>query len=89
VSFGIGGWLAFKIAAKWEVWKNIHKFPDKFTDDPSNILDELRARNEIGSITLSRFLIGTLGNILVGFFSFFLANFFVVLVAGLVFLVFQ
>jgi len=69
----IGGWLAFKIAAKWEAWGHIHKFPEKFTSDP-DILEELQARNEIGSITLSRFLIGTLGNILVGYFGFYLAE---------------
>jgi hypothetical protein len=84
----IGGWLAFKIAAKWEAWKNIPQFPDKFTDPP-NTLDELRARNEIGSITLSRFLIGTLGNILVGYFSFFLAKGLVVSAAALILWAFQ
>jgi hypothetical protein len=69
----IGGWLAFKIAAKWEAWGNIHKFPDKFTECPDR-LEELRARNEVGSITLTRFLLGTLGNILVSTFGYFCAK---------------
>lgn len=61
----LGGWLVFKTAAKWAVWEHIHKFPDKFLES-LNVLDEIRIRNEVGSITFTRFLLGTLSNILAG-----------------------
>ena len=82
----IGGWLAFKIAAKWEARGNIHKFPDRFTDshNASDILAEVRARNELASMTLSRFLIGTLGNILAAFFGHFLAKLSVIIAKALI-----
>ena len=58
------GWLAFKVAAKWEAWKNIVQMPDSLEDHSS--LDWYTARRAIGSWLLSRFLIGTLGNIIAG-----------------------
>ena len=61
----IAGWLAFKVASKWEVWGSIVSIPDKLggVDD----LDYLIARHRWGSQRLMSFLIGTIANILVAF----------------------
>lgn len=59
----IGGWLAFKVAAKWEVWKNIVQVPDSLGKSP---IEYLKARSALGSYILTRFLVGTLANVLVG-----------------------
>jgi hypothetical protein len=61
----LGGWLAFKLAAKWEVWKHIIQVPQSV--DGISPLVWFQARNAFGSWVLSRFLIGTLANVLVGF----------------------
>jgi hypothetical protein len=63
----IGGWFAFKVAAKWETWRDIIKFPDILNNyDP---LVWYRARKRYGSWVLTRFLTGTLLNILIGAFG--------------------
>jgi hypothetical protein len=62
----IGGWFAFKLAAKWETWKNIVQIP---TDMKAKGIDPLawyQARKAFGSWLLSRFLTGTLANVLTG-----------------------
>jgi len=60
----IAGWFAFKVAAKWEVWKNIIQFPS--TLDNIQPLIWYKTRKAIGSWILTRFLIGTLVNVLIG-----------------------
>jgi hypothetical protein len=62
----IGFWLVFKVASKWEVWHSITKVPQEIYDVKGNKIDELeylRARNELASLTLQKWLIGTLANI--------------------------
>jgi len=67
----IAGWLAFKVAAKWEAWKNIVRFPDKIeSEEKISELDFLRARTELGTWIMSKFLIGTMLNLFVGLISF-------------------
>ncbi|MCI0451602.1 MAG: hypothetical protein L0Z51_04310 [Candidatus Latescibacteria bacterium] len=61
----LAGWLAFKVASKWEVWSNVLKVPDSLPDVPP--LEYLKARRIWGSLMLMRFLIGTLSNVLLGF----------------------
>ena len=63
-ALAIGGWLAFKVASKWEAWSNVVKVPDLF--DGSSQLDSLRARRDWASTLYGRFLIGTLLNVLTG-----------------------
>jgi len=60
----IGGWLAFKVASKWEVWNNIVKVPDNI--EKVNQIDFLRARRQWGSGLYQGFLIGTCANIIAG-----------------------
>jgi len=63
---GIGAWLVFKVAAKWESWTNIVKVPDKIKSGEQE-LDEfeyLELRNKLATAVSQKFLIGTLGNIL-------------------------
>ena len=60
----IAGWLAFKLASKWEVWKNIVQVPASMDGVPTN--DWYAARSTLGSWLLTRFWIGTLTNILIG-----------------------
>jgi hypothetical protein len=51
----LGAWLAFKVAAKWEVWKNIVQVPANI--DGVEPLKWYQARNALGSWVLARFLI--------------------------------
>ena len=60
----LGAWLAFKLAAKWESWANVVKVPQ--TLPKVSDLDLFRARRQLGSHVLSRFLLGTLLNVLIG-----------------------
>jgi hypothetical protein len=59
----LAGWLAFKVATKWEAWANIVRVPEELPKVKG--IDFLRARSQLGSYILSRFMIGTLLNILV------------------------
>jgi len=63
----IGGILTFKVAAKWEAWKNIVQVPERklngFIDDTSYFI----FRRQWGSKLLTRFLVGTFSNILIAF----------------------
>lgn len=61
----IGGWLTFKVASKWETWKNVVQVPNDLKGmEPRTYLV---FRNAWGSYLFSRFLIGTLYNLLLGF----------------------
>ena len=63
----IAGWLAFKVASKWETWKNIIHVPEK-VENVSD-LEWYIVRARLGSWILTRFWLGTLGNILIGLVS--------------------
>ena len=60
----IGGWLVFKVAAKWENWAHVVRLPELSTMDLNSAEFEHRAK--FASWLHSRFLIGVLLNILVG-----------------------
>lgn len=65
----IAGWLAFKVATKWDIWKNIVRVPEQ---DPvlfGNQLDYLYARHVWGLRLQNTFLIGTIANMLAAFFG--------------------
>lgn len=73
----IGGLLTFKIAAKWEAWKNIVQVPDHKLDAFPSEISYFIFRRKLGSRLLNRFLVGTFGNILFavvgyGFYKWFL-----------------
>lgn len=59
---GIGAWLAFKVAVKWESWTNIIKMPRKIKE--INDFEYLVFRNKLATTVMQKFLIGTIGNIL-------------------------
>jgi hypothetical protein len=61
----VAGWLAFKVASKWNAWTNVVAVPKEI--DGLDPIDFLIARRKWGSHVLMTFLIGTLCNILVGF----------------------
>lgn len=72
--------VGFKVAAKWETWKNIVQVPrgksEGFPDDISSFL----FRRRWGESVLIRFVVGTFSNILYavigfGFYSWFLKTF--------------
>jgi hypothetical protein len=67
-----GGWLSFKLAAKWATWQHVIKMPETklIPDDPKA---DLKLRNAIGSLQLARFLNGTLYNALCGLVGWFVA----------------
>lgn len=60
----IAGWLAFKVAAKWEVWKHIVQVPPALEGIPP--IQWYGIRSLLGSWILTRFWLGTLVNILIG-----------------------
>jgi hypothetical protein len=61
----VGGWLAFKVASKWEVWSNIVAFPKNLKDVDD--LDYLIARRRLGAQIFTTFLVGTLANAIAAF----------------------
>ena len=59
--------LAFKVASKWNAWTNIIAVPKELPGlDP---LEYLAARRKWGSRVLVTFLVGTLANVLAGYFG--------------------
>lgn len=62
----IAGWLALKVASKWQVWVTIIKMPNNLVGQEDNI-SYLTARQRWGSWLHMRFLIGTNANLLIGF----------------------
>lgn len=60
----VAGWLAFKVASKWEMWTNVVRMPDSF--EGASALAGLGARRKLGYVMYDRFLIGTLGNVMSG-----------------------
>lgn len=63
----IGGWLAFKVASKWQVWSNIIRLPEKIAE--TKALSYIEAKNKIASHTLQRWFLGNILNILAGAFA--------------------
>ncbi len=57
-------WLAFKVASKWEAWGNVVQVPTDLPDVDKT--DYFRARNQLGSWLFTRFVSGTLLNVLTG-----------------------
>lgn len=73
----IGGLLTFKIAAKWEAWKNVVQVPQQKPEGFPSELSYFIFRRKLGSKLLNRFLVGTFSNILFavagyGFYQWFL-----------------
>jgi hypothetical protein len=66
-----GFWLAFKVASKWETWQNIVQVPD---DEVQGFNLGVLDRRNWGDRVLQRFLLGTLGNLLAGFFGYMLVE---------------
>lgn len=61
----IAGWLAFKVASKWNVWSNIISVPNQLENiDP---ISYLNARRRWGSQLLITFLVGTAANIIISY----------------------
>jgi len=61
----VGGWLAFKVASKWETWSNVNMVPKSLPDIKE--IEFFKARRAWGNTLYERFIIGTLINILMGF----------------------
>ena len=62
----IGAWLGFKVASKWEAWKNMIKTPESNSEIDNDCFVQWRYRNIHGTATLQRWLIGNLSNLLAG-----------------------
>ena len=62
------GWFLFKVASKWELWNNVYKFPEVFSNSSKE--ESLSARIWLGARTYQRFLIGAILNILVSLIGF-------------------
>jgi len=61
---GIGAWLAFKVATKWNAWTMLGKVPDDLGGDTGT--GRARSRAEWAAYVNNRLLIGTLYNVLCG-----------------------
>jgi hypothetical protein len=61
---GIGAWLAFKVATKWNAWTMLGKIPDDLGGHTD--AERTRSRAEWAAYLNNRLLIGTLYNILCG-----------------------
>jgi hypothetical protein len=61
----IAGWLAFKVASKWNAWTNVIAVPKEVAGIDS--MDLLIARRHWGSRILMTFLVGTLANVIAGY----------------------
>jgi len=62
----IFAWVAFKVAAKWDAWRNVYKIPDQMPKvGRAKVSDAewLIARKKWGSRTYQRVIIGTAANI--------------------------
>lgn len=69
----IAGWLAFKVASKWNAWTNVVSVPKEIAGlDP---IDFLIARRSWASHLLTTFLVGTLANVLASFLGVALARY--------------
>jgi hypothetical protein len=68
----VAAWYAFKLASKWEVWRNIIRLPEK----PDTVLrDDWHAfLHAFGSWVLQRFWIGTALNTLLALCAALLSN---------------
>lgn len=66
----IVAWLAFKVASKWNTWSTIAKVPEHLQNVHG--FDYLEAKNKVSAITLQRWFLGNLLNILGAFCSVFL-----------------
>lgn len=64
----IVGWLALKVASKWDVWSNMIKMPAEFEN--ATKLDSYKIRLAWGIRTLDRFLLGTVMSLISAFFGF-------------------
>ena len=63
-------WLTFKVASKWKTWSTIAKIPEKIEGkDNISELDFLEAKNKVATVTLQRWLLGNLLNIVMAFLS--------------------
>jgi len=55
-------WLGFKVASKWDAWRNIYQVPDSL--DEVSDLDWFLIRRAFGARIYQRFVIGTAANFL-------------------------
>ena len=64
----IGVWLAFKVASKWESWKNVVQVPDELPEQKTDedAIDWLQAKKAFGGWNMMRFQIGVILNIFIG-----------------------
>lgn len=63
----IAAWLAFKVASKWNAWSNVISVPKELPGIDQ--LEYLVARRRWGSQLLTTFLVGTLSNVIIGYFG--------------------
>jgi len=62
-------WLSFKLGSKWNAWSTIAKVPDHLQDVDG--FDYLELKNKTASLTLQRWLLGNIANILAAILSVF------------------
>ena len=66
------GWLAFKLAAKWQSWEHVAQIPSTLKS-LMNDIQFLHVRHIWGTRLLSAFLVGTAANVVAAFIGHLLA----------------
>lgn len=59
-----GGWLTFKLGAKWASWQHVIKIPEGRIEE--NVREDINFRVRFGTMQLGRFLNGTMDNAFCG-----------------------
>ena len=67
----VAAYFAFKVASKWEVWSHVYRVPESLKDveEGPKDLDYLLLRTRWGAYLFSRFVIGTVLNLLIALFG--------------------
>lgn len=69
-----GGWLAFKLASKWESWKIVGDLSKESLGENSSGMDLILARRQWATLGYQSFLIGTLLNGLIAYCALLIAT---------------
>ena len=65
----IAGYLAFKVACKWEVWSHVYRLSESSVKDSAEEQDWRIFRSKLGHSLFTRFVAGTIINLLIAIFA--------------------
>ena len=65
----IAGYLAFKVACKWEVWSHVYRLSESSVKDSAEEQDWKIFRSKLGHSLFTRFVAGTIISLLIAIFA--------------------